>query len=180
MIRASCGHTWLSEGRRPAVGTQSRWWSSIWREPSCFPKRASPSVGDCSDRSLEPAWRLLANRLLPVGVQQAQVRNEVLLIVPCQNGCCRSQIGNRRIERRLMLHHGRQDAPHVALDEESGQDGAFSGSVLTCPDACDVTLRKSKSSRDDPQLGRIFIVRANLRYRSGQIETQGCDAATVA
>jgi hypothetical protein len=37
-----------------------------------------------------------------LGVQQPQVRNEVLLIVPCQDGFGGSQIGNRLIERWLF------------------------------------------------------------------------------
>ena len=68
------------------------------------------------------------------------------------------------------------NARHFASTEEGGQDRSF----LICPNACDVTLRKSQSSRDDPQLGRIFSVRANLGCSCGQIEAQGSDAATVA
>jgi hypothetical protein len=46
----------------------------------------------------------------------------MLLIVPCQDGFCRSRIGNRRIERRLFPYCTMEGiGSHFALAEESGQ-----------------------------------------------------------
>jgi hypothetical protein len=63
---------------------------------------------------------------ITLGIQQTQVRNEMLLIVPCQDGFCRSQIGNRRIERRLFhIAPWMARSLHFASVEEGGQDRAF-------------------------------------------------------
>src|SRR4030095_3319288 len=60
------------------------------------------------------------------GIQQTQVRNEMLLIVPCQDGICRSQISNRRIDRRLFhIAPWMARSSHFASVEEGGQDRAF-------------------------------------------------------
>jgi hypothetical protein len=61
--------------------------------------------------------------LAPIGavdfsVEQAQIRNEVLLIVPCQNGFGWSQVGDGRVERRL-LHTGTSPQPKSAVNNES-------------------------------------------------------------
>jgi hypothetical protein len=58
-----------------------------------------------------------------LGVEQAQISHEVLLIVPCQDGFGRSQIGYGRVERWLL---------HIARPETIALSLSATLATMTC------------------------------------------------
>ena len=87
--RAAAWRRSISEAHRLGAGAQNRSWSSIWRAPDDSPRRAAPAAAvyridlqyDLGD--LSPIGAVV------LGVKQAQIRDEVLFVVPGQIGISR-------------------------------------------------------------------------------------------